>query len=328
MEYEDLPVGTYTFLVWAVDRDLVYSTPPVAVGITINPLFADLGLASKVGLALVGLLAISGWAVKKRRALFVEMEQELKMAHDLQMGLMPTQRPQLAGFDLAGQCRPAHHVGGDFYQYFSKQGSLSVVLADVTGHAMEAAIPVVMFSGLLESQMESGGFMEDLFGRLNRSLYRALDKYTYVSFAMGELTPGTRALRSLSCGCPYPLHFQAERGEVVVLAMSAYPLGIRPEATYQALEIPLDPGDRVVFCSDGMVEAGNAAGGLFGFERMAEAVRSGCLEGLPASGLVEAALRRGECLCRRGAAGRRPDGGGATGREWVRLPWRRTAGIG
>ena len=74
-----------------------------------------------------------------------KMESELQTAHDLQMGFMPTANPQLAGYDIAGRCMPAERVGGDLYQYFSADGTLSFSLADVTGHAMAAAIPVVLF---------------------------------------------------------------------------------------------------------------------------------------------------------------------------------------
>ena len=72
-------------------------------------------------------------------------------AHDLQMGLMPTEPPQIEGFDITGRCIPANHVGDDFFQYFQYCGKLSLYLADVTGHAIEAVLPVMMFSGVLNS---------------------------------------------------------------------------------------------------------------------------------------------------------------------------------
>ena len=97
-----------------------------------------------------------------------ELEEELVKAHEMQMRLMPESAPQVAGFDLAGECRTATHVGGDFFQYYDlDQNRLSISLADVTGHAMEAAIPVVMFSGILRSQMEMDSPLEELLDRLN-----------------------------------------------------------------------------------------------------------------------------------------------------------------
>jgi len=83
-----------------------------------------------------------------QRQLIDELEEELQTAHDMQMRLMPTESPQIAGFDIAGRCLPANHVGGDLFQYFPQDGKLAISLADVTGHAMEAAIPMVMFSGM------------------------------------------------------------------------------------------------------------------------------------------------------------------------------------
>ena len=108
------------------------------------------------------------------------IEKELQTAHSLQMGLMPTQNPQLAGFDVAGRCLPASHVGGDFFQYFHKDGRFALALADVTGHGMEAAVPVMMFSGILETEMRLGNSLDALFGHLNQTLYHKLDSRTYV----------------------------------------------------------------------------------------------------------------------------------------------------
>ena len=145
----------------------------------------------------------------------------------------------------------------------------------------------MMFSGILDNQMEAGEPLEELFTRLNRSLYRNLDRRTFVCFTMAELEPQQRTLRLLNCGCPYPYHFRATSAAVEELQMDAYPLGVRPEAVYSALERVLEPGDRVVFCSDGVVEAGNEAEEIFGFERTAETIRRGCAEHLAAGALVD-----------------------------------------
>ena len=169
-----------------------------------------------------------------------------------------------------------------------------ISLADVTGHAMEAAVPVVMFSGILKAQMELGGSVDELFCRLNRTLCETLDARTFVCFAMGELDPAARRLQLSTCGCPYPLHFRAASGEIVELEMDAYPLGVRPDTPYQAMEIGLEPGDRVVFCSDGVVEAGNAAWDIFGFEQTAQTVLEGCREDLSADALMARLIERAQ----------------------------------
>jgi sigma-B regulation protein RsbU (phosphoserine phosphatase) len=152
---------------------------------------------------------------------------------------------------------------------------------------MEAAIPMVMFSGMLENQMEQGGTPQELFARLNRSLHRTLKSRTLVCCVLAELDLSTRALRLASAAFPYPYHFRAATGEVVELQMDAYPLGVRPDTAYRVIEAPLEPGDCLVFCSDGIIEAADGANAQFGYERTEEVIRRGCADGLSAAALLE-----------------------------------------
>ena len=307
--YEDLPVGEYVFQVQAVDRDLTYSEEPAEVQVVVHLPYGLVTLVVGLGLALIGLVVTSGYGLKRRRErdlaraesekareqIVREMEEELQTAHDMQMSLMPTESPQVAGIDVAGQCLPANHVGGDLFQYFSREGKFSISVADVTGHAMEAAIPVVMFSGILDTQMETAKPLEDLFSSLNRSLGRSLGKRTYVCFCMAEIDPEARTLRLASCGCPYPLHFRG--GEVSELKVEGYPLGVRSDTTYAAIEVQLQQGDYLVFVSDGIPEAIDGAQEMFGDDRIQATIRQGCTEGLGAEALIERLLAEVRGFC-------------------------------
>ena len=288
VRYSDLPVGDYVFEVKAVDRDLNYSDP-VAIHLAIHPPYRQWTLVGGLGLALLGLVLTTGYGLRRRRdmrraeqALMAEMEEELQTAHDMQMGLMPTETPRIEGLDVAGRCLPANHVGGDFFQYFEQNGRLSVCMADVTGHAMEAAVPVMMFSGVLESEIKHGQNLDQLFVSLNEVLSSKLDSRTYVCFTMGEVDPASKTFRVSNGGCPYPYHYQAASGGVSEIQIDAYPLGIRSDTQYSVAEIQLEPGDRVVLCSDGIIEAENQSGELFGFERTAETIWKGCSQDLTA----------------------------------------------
>ena len=140
---------------------------------------------------------------------------------------------------------------------------------------MEAAIPTMVFSGLLDNQIEYTPAPDELMSRLNTSLNRVLERRTFICFSMGELDPETRHFRLSNGGCPYPYLFRAASGEIEEVSLSAFPLGLRPEATYTTMEKTLEEGDMVVFCSDGIIEAGNAVGEIYGFERTADCIRRG-----------------------------------------------------
>jgi len=163
-------------------------------------------------------------------------------------------------------------------------------MADVTGHAMEAAVPVMMFSGVLKTEMRHGDRLETLFANLNQTMSEELDKRTFVCFAMSRLESATRVFRLANGGCPYPYHFRAAQDEVAELQVDAYPLGVNDQSAYATIEMQLEVSDYVVFCSDGIIEAANATEELFGFERTAETIGKGCREGLSAEQLIEQLL--------------------------------------
>ena len=294
VEYTNLPVGEYVFSAKVVDRDLNYS-PEVRVQVTVHPPYAQMGIAGGLGLALVGLIVVSGYALRRRRelrqaqrALIEGLEKELQTAHEMQMALMPKEQPSIEGLDIAGRCQPATHVGGDIFQYFDhRAGRMAVSLADVTGHAMEAAVPVMVFSGILKTEMQYDRRMEDLFVSLNRSLHGTLEKRTFICLVMGEIDISSGFLRMANSGCPYPFHYRAAAGKVVEVELNAYPLGINPDSIYPVAEVQLERGDYVVFCSDGIVEADNPEKELFGFGQLAETIGLGCQQGLSAEGLIE-----------------------------------------
>ena len=129
--------------------------------------FLPIGVVALLVLFLVLVLRQRKQLKATQLQLIAEMDRELAKAHEMQMSLMPVTGLRTLKFDVAGRCLPASHVGGDYFQYNERDGHLRVSLADVTGHAMEAAIPAVLFSGVLESQEELGGDVGDLFGRLN-----------------------------------------------------------------------------------------------------------------------------------------------------------------
>ena len=317
VRYSDLPVGDYVFEAKAVDRDLNYSLEPATVRVIVHPPYGLIALWGSLGCALVGLAIASGYGVKRsrernraqrerdeaREQLVRELEEELQTAHDLQMGLMPASSPDVAGISIAGRCVSATHVGGDFYQYFEPEGGVTICLADVTGHGMDAAIPAVMFSGILATRMEAPKPLQDLFRDLNRSLCQSLGEHTYVCLSMLDVDSASRSMHVANCGCPYPLHYRAQTGQIEEVQVVAYALGIRADTEYAAMDVELQQGDYVVLHSDGFSEAGNATGEQFGFEHTAEVIRQGCSEGLSPAELIDRLIDEAKAF-----AGQEPQG--------------------
>ncbi|MGB1893814.1 MAG: PP2C family protein-serine/threonine phosphatase, partial [Candidatus Latescibacterota bacterium] len=216
------------------------------------------------------------------------LEEELQTAHEMQMRLMPQKNPQIDGYEVVGRCRPATAVGGDFFQYFNVEDKKWIfTLADVTGHGMQAAVPTMVFSGLLDTEISYSAEPETLMPKLNDRLYRVLEPRTFVCLSLGELDCAKNTMRISNGGCPYPYFYKASDQSVDELNLSAFPLGVRDGSTYEVLEVPLDSGDVIVFCSDGIIEAAGKGDELFGFERVARIVGDAGIEGSNAEQIID-----------------------------------------
>ena len=205
------------------------------------------------------------------------LSNELDKAHELQMALMPTSSPKILDYQFNGICKPATQVGGDFYQYHNVSDERwTLTLADVTGHGMEAAIPGVLMSGILDNFIESGLPPFEICNRLNNSLHRVLPKRTFVCFSLVDLNLKTGKLCVINGGCPYPYVYRAKHEEIDELVLDAFPLGLRTPADYTSIELRLAPGDCIILCSDGVIEALNTTGDVFGFEKTKNSFLEGC----------------------------------------------------
>ena len=230
--------------------------------------------------------------------LLEEYIRELETAREMQMDLMPRESPRIQGVDIAGSCRPATHVGGDLFQYLKIDDERWwICVADATGHGMGAAIPVVMFSGVLKSQIQADAVMGELLEQLNRSMHGnmtgdTLTGRTFVCFSGGEIDLSAKTFSLSNAGCPFPFHYRAASDDVVELEVEGYPLGVRPYHSFEILEIPLEPQDRIVFCTDGIIEADDQYGNMFGFDRTAYLIQEGCRKGLSAQGLLDYLLEQ------------------------------------
>ena len=202
-----------------------------------------------------------------------EMEKELQVAYNMQMDLMPMPRasPEIPGLDIAGRCLPANRVGGDYFDYLwvdEEHTNLCIVLADVAGSAMQAAIPVVMFSGMLHATLEHASSPSDLFNHLNRFLLSRLEPHSFISCCVAHVDVRSKRMVLCNAGQPGPLVRRGEEIHTISMETSHWPLGILSEVHYEDVVSDLQEGDVVLFHTDGAIEAQNEAGELYGFDRL------------------------------------------------------------
>lgn len=205
------------------------------------------------------------------------LEQELKVAHDMQMGLMPRSDPVVSGFDIAAACIPANEVGGDFYDYVwldEKKTRLGIAVADVSGKAMKAAMTAVLTSGMLYSEVQKNASPRTVLRSINHPLYLRSDKRVFTALAFAVIDLKTRGLTYSCAGQTPPMLVRKGKVEELKVKGLRLPLGIKDDLNYGELKVRLAKGDLLVFYTDGVVEAMNAEGDMYGFERLTKSLLS------------------------------------------------------
>lgn len=193
------------------------------------------------------------------------MEQELKSARELQHVLIPKKLPEVQGFAVTSAYRPAQEVGGDFFQIIplegANAGSTIIVLGDVSGKGLKAAMAVSFIVGTVGSLTKFTSSPGKLLGELNQRLFGRLDGGFTTCVALRIDTDGHCAIAS--AGHPAPF---LNRNELEM--EGSLPLGMLSGVVYQETRLDLREGDHIAMYTDGLLEARNAKGELFSFERV------------------------------------------------------------
>ena len=163
---------------------------------------------------------------------------------------------------------PLDHLGGDYYAIAQPDDEhLGVLIADASGHSIAAAMVAILsriaFSEVSERTARPG----EVLAAMNRRLQGLADE-RFVTAFYGVLNRRTRVLTYASAGHPHPFRVSRRTGEVLPLSAQGFLLGIMPDEVYREREIVLEPGDRICFYTDGLIEARNEIGETFGVERL------------------------------------------------------------
>ncbi len=196
----------------------------------------------------------------------VEMRTEIEQARQVQQLLVPEATPAVPGFRVESEYRPAQQVGGDFFQIIpGADGSILVVLGDVSGKGLKAAMLVSMIVGAMRMISDSTRDPLELLSAINRRLAGRLNDQFATCLALYVAPTGEVTLANAGHLPPYL------NGREVTIAGSV-PLGVIASADFHCARFTLHPGDRLVLLTDGVVEARNQQGDLLGFDRTADLV--------------------------------------------------------
>jgi sigma-B regulation protein RsbU (phosphoserine phosphatase) len=223
----------------------------------------------------------------------VIMKRDLEIAREIQLWLVPTYPPSVVGVDIAFATRPQNSVAGDYYDAFFPNApvltevdvaggvnalpgdsKLMVVIADVVGKSVPAALLMATLQASLRTIAGEGAPLADLVARLNRyASAHSLNGQRFTTAVLAEYEPQTRRFTYVNAGHNAPILRRAN-GSLETLETGGMPLGIHADANYETASLDLQPGDALILFTDGVVEAFNQSLEEFGNVRWGNIIRT------------------------------------------------------
>jgi phosphoserine phosphatase RsbU/P len=218
-------------------------------------------------------------AIENARLFGTEREQKNRMATELeearriQTSLFPHRRPEITGFEVTGLCLPCTEVGGDWYDFIPlRDGRLALVVGDVSGKGMGAALLMSSSRSIVRLYAEDGLPPGELLSRVNATLLRDFPRSKFVTMVYAVLDPAHRTITFANAGHPWPLGGSTTHEFLTTEA--GFPLGML-ESKYPERVIDLPVGGYFMIYSDGILEASNASAELYGTEHILAHMKSG-----------------------------------------------------
>jgi len=225
----------------------------------------------------------------------VTMKRDLEIAREIQTWLVPAHPPAVPNADIAFATRPQNSVAGDYYDAFypnadGPDGKLLVVIADVAGKSVPAALLMATLQASLRTIAGEGVSLDILVTRLNRyACAHSLGGLRFTTAVIAEFEPATRRFTYVNAGHNAPILHRAN-DTIEQLDVGGLPLGIEPTVVYDKATLYLSSGDSLIFFTDGVVEAFNSAGEEFGNGRWLAAIRT--LPNISAQQTLEFLMKR------------------------------------
>ena len=203
-------------------------------------------------------------AVKRQEQ---QLERDIAMAREVQLRLLPTAPPEHPNVEMAVRFVPARTIGGDLYDFIDYgDGQTAIVLGDVSGKAAPAALFAALVSGIMRSAAVQRPGPAEMLVTLNDALQERRLESQYVALLFALWNDENRTLQVANSGAVQPIFCRG--GESITVRAEGFPLGMFPGTTYEEFSVSTQPGDAIVFMSDGLLDAENAKGEMYGQERL------------------------------------------------------------
>ena len=203
------------------------------------------------------------------------LERDLAMARELQFRLLPQSLPKLASLEIAAKFSPARAIGGDLYDFLTYSNSrTAIAIGDISGKGAPAAIYAALVSGILRSHAPMEPGPAEMLSAVNYSLAERRIEGQFVSLIYAVWDDDNRTLQVANSGLPRPVY--CHKGKTQLIEATGLPLGLFDDADYDEFTFQAEPDDVFVFFSDGILDATNKAGDLFGRTRLERIIAEGC----------------------------------------------------
>jgi sigma-B regulation protein RsbU (phosphoserine phosphatase) len=197
-----------------------------------------------------------------------QLERDISMAREVQLRLLPAAAPEMANAEMAVRFLPARTIGGDLYDFVDYgPGRMAIVLGDVSGKAAPAALFAALMSGIMHSAAQQRPEPAQMLAQLNDALQERMLDSQYVTMLFALWNDENRTLQVANSGAVQPIFCRS--CDPVSVRAEGFPLGMFPNVIYDELTVATQPEDVIVFISDGILDAENAEGEMYGQERLA-----------------------------------------------------------
>ena len=228
-------------------------------------------------LAFAGAVGIEYSRLFKEFLVKLRMEEDLTSAHEVQMSMLPASCPEIEGYQIAASSTPAREVGGDFFDFFKiGERKVGLIIGDVTGKSVSGALIMSASRSVFRMLSEEELGVGETMMRANRRIKKDIKSGMFVALLYAVLDAEKNTVGMCSAGQTQPLLMSAKTAEptLVETVGDTFPLGILDEANYEETQFQMAPGDKVVFYTDGIVEAMNKQQEIYGFERLEAVIKS------------------------------------------------------